>query len=286
MSCKTCYGVGLIGGTSLEDQEKRFCPDCFPASTAASEQANEFAHIAALSKATTWPYDPIYQLWNTGSGGWDDMTKAHFDDAPESYRRIVYSPAASEQQASVSEDYVALELARRWKERAEKVEAALSGRATIPSEADERMASTLLQSHGDHTARFLYAAPNTATTAAVQQGDTARADENEALRQEVIIMYQLLDDGEWAEHIAGTPHGQCLETAITKLIGKAQQGAVQAQAGDVARDVVIAEAAAVFESAAKHNHEKGRTVFAHAQQDRADRLHAAMAAPATSKGNS
>jgi hypothetical protein len=41
---------------------------------------------------------------------------------------------------------------------------------------------------------------------------------------------------------------------------------------------VVEEAAAVLESAAKHNGKQGRTVFAHEQQDRANRLRAAMAA--------
>jgi hypothetical protein len=41
---------------------------------------------------------------------------------------------------------------------------------------------------------------------------------------------------------------------------------------------VAEEAAAVFESGAKHNREQGRTVFANAQQDRADRLRASIGA--------
>jgi hypothetical protein len=40
------------------------------------------------------------------------------------------------------------------------------------------------------------------------------------LREEVAIMYQMLDDEEWAEHIAVTPEGQNLETAITKLVSR------------------------------------------------------------------
>lgn len=54
--------------------------------------------------------------------------------------------------------------------------------------------------------------------APVEQGQGAL---DAQLRQEVAIMYQMLDDGEWAEHLAVTPHGQCLETAITRLIGRA-----------------------------------------------------------------
>lgn len=27
-TCKRCYGVGLVGGTSLEDDDKDFCPEC------------------------------------------------------------------------------------------------------------------------------------------------------------------------------------------------------------------------------------------------------------------
>jgi len=54
-------------------------------------------------------------------------------------------------------------------------------------------------------------------TAPVEQGQGAL---DAQLRQEVAIMYQMLDDGEWAEHLAVTPHGQCLETAITRLIGR------------------------------------------------------------------
>ncbi|MCY0910895.1 hypothetical protein [Massilia antarctica] len=42
-----------------------------------------------------------------------------------------------------------------------------------------------------------------------------------ALHAEVALMTAMLDEGEWAEHAATTPHGQCLETAITRLIGKA-----------------------------------------------------------------
>lgn len=60
----------------------------------------------------------------------------------------------------------------------------------------------------------------------------AHAQQDAALRQEVIAMYQLLDDGEWAEHIARTPHGQCLETAITKLVGKSAATGKAAAAKD------------------------------------------------------
>lgn len=45
--------------------------------------------------------------------------------------------------------------------------------------------------------------------------------------------------------------------------------------------LVAEEAAAVFESAAKHNAKQGRTVFAHEQQERANRLRAALAQQAT-----
>lgn len=41
---------------------------------------------------------------------------------------------------------------------------------------------------------------------------------------------------------------------------------------------VAEEAAKALESAAAHNRAEGRTVFAHSQQDRADRLRAALAA--------
>jgi hypothetical protein len=54
-------------------------------------------------------------------------------------------------------------------------------------------------------------------------GDADQVVRNAKLRDEVATMYQLLNDGEWAEHIATTPDGQCLETAITALIGKANQ---------------------------------------------------------------
>jgi hypothetical protein len=54
------------------------------------------------------------------------------------------------------------------------------------------------------------------------------------LEKEVSIMYQMLDDGEWAEHIAKTCLGQQLETAITKLVGKANSGA--ATTSENARD--------------------------------------------------
>ena len=64
------------------------------------------------------------------------------------------------------------------------------------------------------------AARPTATPASAQPADDQAALDAQ-LRQEVATMYQLLDDGEWAEHVAVTPHGQCLETAITRLVGKA-----------------------------------------------------------------
>lgn len=52
-----------------------------------------------------------------------------------------------------------------------------------------------------------------------------------------------------------------------------------------AKDAALAEAAAVFESAAKHNESKGRTVFAHEQRERANRMRAAMTAtPSSQKG--
>jgi hypothetical protein len=57
----------------------------------------------------------------------------------------------------------------------------------------------------------------------------------------------------------------------------AHQAATNPVSSDALR-VVVEEAASVFESAAKHNTSKGRTVFAHEQQDRANRLRAAIAA--------
>jgi hypothetical protein len=53
-------------------------------------------------------------------------------------------------------------------------------------------------------------------------GATSAADVEHLrqLKHEVCMMYQALDDGEWAEHVAVTPEGQCLETAITKFVGK------------------------------------------------------------------
>lgn len=51
-----------------------------------------------------------------------------------------------------------------------------------------------------------------------------------------------------------------------------------AQPVDDARDAALEEAASVFESAAKHNESKGRTVFAKEQRDRAARMRAAMRA--------
>jgi hypothetical protein len=62
----------------------------------------------------------------------------------------------------------------------------------------------------------------------------------------------------------------------------AHQAATNPVSSDALR-VVVEEAASVFESAAKHNTSKGRTVFAHEQQDRANRLRAAIAAT-TAKG--
>ena len=56
------------------------------------------------------------------------------------------------------------------------------------------------------------------------------------LREEIAIMYQMLDDGEWAEHIAVTPEGQNLETAISKLVGK-----VNAASAPLPAQIVVPE---------------------------------------------
>jgi hypothetical protein len=58
--------------------------------------------------------------------------------------------------------------------------------------------------------------------------DDDTVDRLHKLREEVAMMYMLLDDGEWAEHLAVTPEGQCLETAITKLVGKANAALARA----------------------------------------------------------
>lgn len=55
---------------------------------------------------------------------------------------------------------------------------------------------------------------------------------------------------------------------------KALQEALDASKLDEDELATITEAAQVLASAAKYNREKGRTVFAETQQDRADRLNA------------
>ena len=69
-----------------------------------------------------------------------------------------------------------------------------------------------------------------------------QAELDAQLRKEVAIMYQMLDAGEWADNVASTPDGQCLETAITKLVGKANSAG---QAGQVARELSKAEIDAI-----------------------------------------
>ena len=64
---------------------------------------------------------------------------------------------------------------------------------------------------------------------------------NAQLRQEVSIIYQMLDDGEWGEHIATTAHGQNLETAITKLVGKANAACIGASGSDGIAAADVAE---------------------------------------------
>jgi hypothetical protein len=81
------------------------------------------------------------------------------------------------------------------------------------------------------------------------------------LREEVAIMYQMLDDGEWAEHIAVTPEGQNLETAITKLVGRANaaHAPLPAQGGDS----VPATIAAGQEAANEKDAARWRKVLMH-----------------------
>ena len=63
--------------------------------------------------------------------------------------------------------------------------------------------------------------------------------------------------------------------------GAAPHNAAGAEFSDEKRAVIM-EAAQVLESAAKHNQGEGRTVLAHIQQHRADRLRAVVAAKAAS----
>lgn len=81
-----------------------------------------------------------------------------------------------------------------------------------------------------------FAAPVAAQ--AVEARPDERRDLDAMLRREVSTMYQYLDAGEWAEHLAVTPEGQCLETAITKLVGQAAQAQQAAAPADDAKDAV------------------------------------------------
>jgi|GEM_PF-4256310 len=102
---------------------------------------------------------------------------------------------------------------------------------------------------------------------------------------------------EWADKLAGAiaihfgvdigehsnancPWHEALEAILSapdRAEGEAPQAVYRA---------VIEEAAQVFESGAAHNRKAGRTVFAHAQQDRADRLRATLSAPAAQHAES
>jgi hypothetical protein len=71
----------------------------------------------------------------------------------------------------------------------------------------------IVERHGIKVGDVLYTAAPTASAATTE------------LEKEVSIMYQMLDDGEWAEHVAKTCLGQQLETAITRAIGRVKSGA-------------------------------------------------------------
>jgi hypothetical protein len=80
----------------------------------------------------------------------------------------------------------------------------------------------IVERHGIKVGDVLYTAAPTAGAATTE------------LEKEVSIMYQMLDDGEWAEHVAKTCLGQQLETAITRAIGRVKSGA--ATTSEDARD--------------------------------------------------
>ena len=91
-------------------------------------------------------------------------------------------------------------------------------------------------------------------------------------------MYQMLDAGEWADNVASTPDGQCLETAITKLVGKANSAG---QAGQVARELSKAEIdAIVYKCRQDGNDTTYDIVRAAISADRAARSAAQSTAPA------
>lgn len=46
--------------------------------------------------------EPIYQVWDMGSGGWGDTTRNHYDYTPDQHRRIVYlAPVSAAPAAAV-----------------------------------------------------------------------------------------------------------------------------------------------------------------------------------------
>jgi len=83
---------------------------------------------------------------------------------------------------------------------------------------------------------------------AVEARPNVRRDLDAMLRREVSTMYQYLEAGEWAEHLAVTPEGQCLETAITKLVGQAAQAQQAAAPVDWVECERIADLPAVDEA--------------------------------------
>lgn len=86
---------------------------------------------------------------------------------------------------------------------------------------------------GAGTRLYAGSAPASPVPATEQQ---AQAELDAQLREEVAVMYQALNDGEWAEHVAATPHGQCLETAITRLVSKAAPASTGPCSDDTAKD--------------------------------------------------
>jgi hypothetical protein len=66
----------------------------------AGAAVEDFTHIERLSQATTRAYEPVYQVWNRGSGAWDDVSKREYETADDKSRRITFTPAATTASAS------------------------------------------------------------------------------------------------------------------------------------------------------------------------------------------
>ncbi len=84
----------------------------------------------------------------------------------------------------------------------------------------------------------------------------------------------------WEDRLPLCPSGNQMLGAMEAEIAELRAAlASQGVAMPAECYAVIEEAAQVLESAAAHNRSKFRTVLAHTQQDRADRLRAVLAAP-------